>query len=326
MNQKLSSTIRLDQWIATWLAHQRALGRGYEQEEWALRHMRRFIANIPASDLDKDSFALWCHSFQHLSNRTRRMRQLIIRKFCLYRQRSEPDCFAPNPLYFVRLRPCRSPVIITSAQIARMCVAADHLTPQPGSLLLPLVMRLAIIILYTAGLRRGELIRLTLEDVDAQTGLLRIRESKFHKARLVPLSPDASDALRAYLRHRLAPPFDTRGHAPLLCNGKGPGHGYTGAGMRQAINHLFITAKIVDSEGRRPRVHDVRHSFAVEALMRWYREGACVQSCLPKLAMYMGHVSIVSTAHYLHFVPTMREIASDRFQAACGEMIKESTP
>ena len=325
MDRKLSSPKGLDQWIAAWLAHQRALGRGYEQEERVLRHMRCFIANIPAPDLDEGGFDLWCHSFQHLSNTTRRLRQLMIRKFCLYRQRSEPDCFAPNHLFFARMTPYRSPVIITPVQIARLCVAADHLAPTPGSPLLPMVMRLAIVILYTAGLRRGELVRLTLEDVEIQTGVLRIRASKFHKARTVPLSPDAGAELRRYWHDRLTPPFDVRGHAPLLCHGQGPGRGYTGAGMGQAINRLFMTTQIVDSEGRRPHVHDVRHSFAVEALMRWYREGTNVQSSLPKLAMYMGHVSIVSTAHYLHFVPALQEIASDRFQAACGALIQEST-
>jgi integrase len=323
MNENLASTTELDQWIAAWLTHQRALGRDYNGEEWVLRHLRRFVANIPATDIDRGGFDLWCSSFQHLSNTTRRTRQLIVRKFCLYRQRAEPECFVPCPLYFARWSPHRSPVIITPEQIARMCVAVDCLEPKPRSPLLPMVMRLAIVILYTAGLRRGELVRLTLDDVEPRTGLLRIRESKFHKSRMVPLSSDAGDELRAYLRHRLAPPFDTSGHTPLLCNGKGAGHAYTGAGIAQAINRIFVAAKIVDCAGRKPRVHDVRHSFAVEALMRWYREGADVQSSLPKLSMYMGHVSIVSTAHYLHFVPSLREIASARFAAAFGELIKE---
>lgn len=324
MNKNLPSVTALDYWISEWLAHQRALGRAYDQTEWVLRHMCQFVANIPAPDLDGAGFDLWCDSLQNLSSTTRRMRQLIVRQFCLYRQRAEPDCFAPNPLYFARLRPYRSPVIIAPEQIARMCIAADSLAPTTRSPLRPVAVRLAIIILYTAGLRRGELVRLTLDDVDSRTGVLRIRESKFHRSRLVPLSPDASEELRAYLRHRLAPPFDTRGQSPLLCNGIGAGHEYTGAGMAEAINRLFMIAGIVDSEDRKPRVHDLRHSFAVEALMRWYRAGADVQSSLPRLAMYMGHVSIVSTAHYLHFVPAVREIASDRFQAACGELIKES--
>jgi integrase/recombinase XerD len=61
-------------------------------------------------------------------------------------------------------------------------------------------------------------------------------------------------------------------------------------------------------------------------LIRWYRAGADVQSCLPSLAMYMGHVSIVSTAHYLHFVPAMQELASSRFETAFGNIVVEAAP
>jgi integrase/recombinase XerD len=323
MTEILSSTKALDPWIAAWLTHQRALGREYGGEQWVLGHLRRFIASIRASDLDLAGFNLWCDSYRHLTATTRRTRQLIVRKFCLYRQRTEPDCFVPNPLYFVRSCPYRRPVIIEPEQVARLLVAADNLAPTPNSPLRPAVMRLAIVILYTAGLRRGELVRLTLDDVEPQTGLLRIRVSKFHKSRLVPLSPDASDALRAYLCQRLASPFDADQKAPLLCSDARGRRRYTGAGLAQAINHLFDIAEVLDSEGRRPRVHDMRHSFAVQALLRWYRAGADVQSNLPRLAMYMGHVSIVSTAHYLHFVPTMRELASDRFEAAFGDLVEE---
>jgi integrase len=93
--------------------------------------------------------------------------------------------------------------------------------------------------------------------------------------------------------------------------------------LGQAINRLLVAADVLDAEGRRPRVQDMRHSFAVQALMRWYRDGADVQSNLPRLAIYMGHVSIVSTAHYLHFVPAMRQLASDRFEVAFGNIIEE---
>jgi integrase len=316
----------LDRWIATWLAHQRALGRGYDSEEWILRHLRRFIASSGVGDLDQMGFDRWCDSFRHLSATTRRGRQLAVRKLCLFRQRSEPDCFVPNPLYFVRLLPYRPPVILDPAQVSRMLAAADRLAPTANSPLLPAVARLAIIILYTAGLRRGELVRLTLNDVEPEAGLLRIQASKFHKSRLVPLSPDAADALRSYLRRRLAPPFDADPSGALLCCGARGRHGYSGGGLRDVINRLFVAADVRDNEGCLPRVQDVRHSFAVQALMRWYRAGADVQSCLPSLAMYMGHVSIVSTAHYLHFVPTMRQLASSRFEAAFGNIVVEAAP
>jgi integrase len=323
MIETLSPTAALDRSIAAWLAHQRALGRDYGREEWVLGRLQRFVGNIPAPDLDQAAFDLWCGAYRHLSATTRRAHQLIARRFCLYRQRTEPDCFVPDPLYFVRRCPYRSPVIIEPEQIARLLAATDKLTPTPNSPLLPGVMRLAIVILYTAGLRRGELVRLTLDDVEPRTGLLRIRASKFHKSRLVPLSPDAVEELRIYLKRRLAPPFDSGPHTPLLCNNVHGQGQYSGAGMGQAIDRLFAANHVVDAEGRRPRVHDIRHSFAVQALLRWYRAGADVQSNLPRLAMYMGHVSIVSTAHYLHFVPALREVACARFEEACGNLVGE---
>ena len=312
--------------IAAWLTHQRSLGRDYGGEQWVLANLRRFVASTSATDLDRVGFDLWCGSFEHLSATTRRLRQLIVRKFCLFRQRTEPDCFVPDPLYFVRLCPYRRPVIIEPSQIEKVIAIADGLASTANSPLLPRVMHLAIVILYTAGLRRGELTRLTVGDAEPQAGVLQVRASKFHKSRLVPLSSDAREALRAYLRHRLAPPFDTRPGAPLLCCGPHGRHGYTGAGLGEAVNRLFVAAQVLDAEGRRPRVHDIRHSFAVQALMRWYRDGADVQSNLPRLAMYMGHVSVVSTAHYLHFVPTMRQLASDRFEAAFGDVVDEVSP
>lgn len=316
------SSLPLDRCIKAWLCHQRALGRGYDAAQWILSNLQRFLLNRGAADLDGVAFDCWCNDARGLSASTRRHRQLIVRKFCLFRQRTEPDCFVPDQLYFVRLTPYRPPTIVEPQQVARMLFAADSLSPGSNSPLLPAVARLAVVILFTAGLRRGELVRLRLADVDAQSGLLRITSSKFHKSRLVPLSPDAAVALRRYLRLRLAGPFDGRPSAPLLCNGSRGRHGYSNGGLCQLIRRLIIKADVHDSHGRRPRVHDLRHSFAVQALLRWYRQGADVQVHLPRLSMYMGHVSIVSTAHYLHFVPAMQELASARFHAAFGGVIK----
>jgi integrase/recombinase XerD len=276
MGEFSTSTV-LDQWIADWLAHQRAFGRAYSGEQWVLEHLRRNLTAAGSADLDRVGFDRWCDSFGHLAATTRRHRQLIVRKFCLFRQRTEPTCFVPDPLYFVRLSPHRGPVIIDPEQVARLLIAADRLTPMNNSPLLPAIARIALIILYTGGLRRGELVRLTLDDVDPQSGLLRIRASKFHKSRLVPLSADAADALRAYLRLRLAAPFDRDPSSPLLCCGADGHRRYSGAGLGMAIGRLFVAANVHDTEGRRPRVHDIRHSFAIGALLRLYIYVADVQ-------------------------------------------------
>ena len=174
---------------------------------------------------------------------------------------------------------------------------------------------MAVILLYTTGLRRGELLRLTLADCEPENGVLRVRESKFHKSRILPLSPDAHAELRSYLQKRLAPPFSREPNTPLLINMEGGLRPYTGTGISGGIHALFKAADVEDSEGRRPRIHDLRHSFAVGALARWYRQGADVQVQLPKLAMYMGHVSIESTAHYLRLTDEVAALASNRFEA-----------
>ena len=165
----------LSQWIAAWLTHQRTLGRGYDGEQWVLAHLQRFVASTNAADLDQAGFDRWCASFANLSSTTRRGRQLAVRKFCLFRQRTEPDCFVPDPLYFARLLPYRRPVIIEPSQVEQMLTVADSLAPTANSPLLPAALHLAVVILYTAGLRRGELARLILEDIEPQTGVLRIR-------------------------------------------------------------------------------------------------------------------------------------------------------
>lgn len=316
----------LDAPVTRYLGKQRALGRGYANEEWVLASLRTFLINAGAADLDQELFDGWCKSFSRLTANVRRNRQRIVRNFCLYRRRTESDCFVPDINCFPRPCPPAAPVIFGPAEVARMLCAVRHLTATPGSPLRPAVMRLAVVLLYTGGLRRGELLNLTLADVDPNAGVLRIRDSKFHKSRLVPLSPDARRELRAYLRKRLAAPFDTSPNSPLLCNCSRGLRGYTGTGLSGGIQALFELARVRGPDGRNPRIHDFRHSFAVQALLRWYRQDADVQSNLPKLAMYMGHVSIVSTAYYLRWMPEVVEAANHRFETRFGHLIAGGAP
>jgi integrase/recombinase XerD len=322
-------TPALDAAIAAFVGHQRALGRRYYGEEGVLRDLRRFVVAQKTADLRAEVFEQWCRAQHGLSPNTLYSRQLLVRKFCLFRRRYEPTCFVPDPAGFTRRRPYRRAVIVTRAQIGRMLRAAAHLGSAVHSPMRAAVMRMVLVLLYSAGLRRGEVMRLTLPDVDHRAGILRIRESKFHKSRWVPLSSDACRELRRYLRvrrrHRV--PFD----APLLCNrscgyGHIGWHGFSGEVFTAGIRELFARADVHDAEGRRPRLHDLRHSFAVEALRRHYRRGGDVQTFLPKLALYMGHVSIVSTAHYLQFMPDIARYASERFQRHFARVIAPQSP
>ena len=314
----------LDGPIADYLTHQRALGRGYQTEERSLTALRDFLARQTAEDLTPALFAGWCDTLATLAATTRRARQMIVHRFCRYRRRATPQCFVPDTLSFARAQPSVSPIIVEPSQVARMLAAADALVPTTRSPLRPAVLRLAIVLLYTAGLRRGELLRLTLEDVEARAGVLRIRPSKFHKARWVPLSTSARRELRRYLRQRMVRACETRPSSPLLYHHPAQhGCGYTGTGLSSGLHHLFEAAWVHDAAGRRPRIHDLRHSFAVQALVRWYHAGADVQAQLPKLAMYMGHVSILSTAYYLRLQPVVAGLASQRFEKGFGDLLRE---
>ena len=318
---------RLDAAISAYLTHYRALRRGYDQEEWLLGQMRAFLVRQGAGDLDREIFEQWRNTFCHLHPNSRHTYERIVHNLCRYRRRSEPGCFLPDPSLLTRPIPHALPMPINPAQIANMLAAASALSPTPASLLRPPVMRISIVLLYTSGLRLGELLRLRLDDVDITAGVLRIRESKFHKSRWVPLSLSALSELRSYLEIRNRQPgMDNRANASLLCNRGKEWRPYSKSGMQQALHALFEAAGVRSRDGRCPRVHDLRHAHAVEALRRWYAEGADVQVNLPKLALCMGHISIVSTAWYLRWMPEVIEEASERFEQSCGTLISGGRP
>jgi len=101
----------------------------------------------------------------------------------------------------------------------------------------------------------------------------------------------------------------------------GSDRAYTGTWLGRNLSILFDRAGIMKADGGRPRVHDFRHSGAVNALIRWYREGVDVQAKLPLLATWLGHVSILSTYHYPHFVDDLRLAANHRFTESYGGLV-----
>jgi integrase len=313
---------RLAYWITRFVNHKRALGFSYQGPEFILRALCRHVERCGYSDLNAQGFESWMATYQNHHPNTRSKWYSTVRYFCLYRRRREPDCFLPAADGVPKRQPIPIPVIVEPEQIARMLPLTSARLPANNSPLRAPALRLAIVLLYTCGLRIGELIRLTLGDIEDAGTVLSIRDSKFHKSRLVPLSVSAARELKIYLQQREAVSA-MQSDGPLLCNRTGGRfHRYSHPGLYKAIVQLFKEAGVRDEQGRRPRVHDLRHSFAVQVLLRWYREGADVQVELPKLAIFMGHVSIHYTAYYLHWVPAVRELASRRFEQQFGHFVK----
>jgi integrase len=313
---------RIGKQIAAYLALKTALGCRFFSETYVFINLDRFLARRRGVSLTPATFAAWVETFAHVSPTVRRTRMRIVRNFCLYLRRFDRTCFVPDPSGFPDPHVPRRPHIFSPEQIVELLRVASKLPARSTSLLRPHVFRLAIVLLYTAGLRRGELVRLTISDYDPAERTLLIRASKFHKSRLVALSSSAADEVERYLRARRRLPHHA--NAPLLVsNHRGP-RAYSGGSFGLAMRHLFHVAKVCARDGRLPHVHDLRHTFAVHALLRWYRAGVDVQAKLPALATAMGHVSVASTAYYLGLLEPVAEAASGRFERHWRKVIATS--
>ncbi len=306
--------------IARYLAVKETLGRQFTTERAVLTRLDGFIAARHA-DLDSETFAHWCTSQDGLTSGVRRARMRIVRNLCLYRRRDEPSCFVPDLALFPPRHQTVQPHIFTADEIDRLLRVVETVGFTRRSLLRRDTLRLALVLFYTTGLRRGELLRLLVGDYDPAEGTLHIRESKFHKSRVVPLSPDGASHVEAYLRARRTQCRLVSGEMPLVASPYCDGKPYTANGLREGITQVLSTAGIHTTAGRFPRLHDFRHTFAVHAMLRWYQAGADVQAKLPVLATYMGHASILSTQYYLRVVDQLTGLASSRFASQYANLV-----
>jgi integrase/recombinase XerD len=301
----------------------RALGCTFSVERRVLHSLDRFLAdpsNI-ASDLTSRTFQQWCCTHEKVVSGERRNRMRTIYNFCLYRRRTEPDCFVPDPLSFPLPHQRPRPYIFTESDVARLLNASLRLRRAPSSPLRAEVIHLAIALLYTTGMRCGELLKLTVGDYDAKAGTLLVRDSKFHKSRVLPLHRDMVDEIDRHLQLRKKCRPSMSPETPLIWNRRGGGRHYTPTGLHGNLKILLSQCNICTAQGRLPRIHDFRHAFAANALIRWYRTGSNVDAKLPFLATYLGHVSISSTYYYLQFVEPLRMLASKRFAQHYGTLV-----
>jgi integrase/recombinase XerD len=308
-----------------------ALGRGYATERRLFHVLDAFLVADHAAELTPEGFERWCQTQAHLKSGIQRTQMRMVRTLCLYRRRTEPDCVVPDLAFFPPCHQYAPPSLLTEDEMARLLATPRLLYTTSVSPLRAQAIRVGVVLLYTAGLRRGELRRLTVGDYDPQAHTLLVRASKFHKSRLLPRSADAVAELEAYLAvRRAARPDTTTNEAPLIWKGGTAVHGYSGSGFGRVFRTLARKAGVLTANGQPPRVHDVRHRFAVGAWLRWYRAGLNVHAKLPLLSTYMGHVSIASTQYYLHFVEPLASAASERFAQHYGHLLtpqaKEETP
>ena len=238
---------------------------------------------------------------------TRREVQGTIKGFFRFLARSGVIPVYQNPadrLPRIR-RPPRPPYIFSLREIAAIL---DELKKAPTHAFNQRLYSAMVLLIYGCGLRRREAVQLQVGDVDLENAVVFIRCTKFGKDRRIPIGPRVCEQLTDYHRNRverLGPP-STETNFFTQATGDPVAAGY----LLKQFRGACVRARIGSASRPKPRLHDLRHSFAVHRLYKWYIEGVDPQSRLPLLSIYMGHVSGESTRHYLNLSQDLLRIAS----------------
>jgi len=295
-----------------------ACGYRYDEPARLLACFDRFLCNEALSkcELTRSILRKWLAKRAHESGSTHQHRICIVRQFAMYLCRLGYPADVPDRSLAARGASSFSPRILTHAEIKRLFDAVDQLTPTARSPMRHLIMPEVFRLLYGCGLRLGEVLHLRVADVDLGRGILMVREAKFGKDRLVPPALPLVQRLRTY-----AAVMGDR--SPDAYFFPSPSDGpYSLSAVYWLYRKLLLRCGIAHAgRGKGPRVHDLRHAYAVHAMLRWCREGADLDAKLPVLATYMGHQSLAGTQRYLHLISELFPEITVRTNAAFGDVI-----
>lgn len=290
--------------IANFIRLRQLSGTDYASQARLLESFDRFLVQrkLTRKRLSRELLEAYQASLSGLAPRSQGNRCSVVRQFCRYLAQSDPLSHVPEPFATPTSVATHSPHIFTLEEIQTLLGCASRLPPA-GSLR-PLTHRTLFGLLYSTGIRIGEALASNIDHFLPTQQRLLIAQGKFRKARWIPLSPSTGCALQSYLRRRLR--HTPRGReAPLLLNLRQRRLSYSA--VRPVFQLLLRQAGIPWDRRRGPRIHHLRHTFAVHRLLGWYREGQDVNARLPALATYLGHLNLASTQVYLR--PTAELLA-----------------
>jgi integrase len=237
-------------------------------------------------------------------------RLAAVRGFARHLKAFDPDTEIPSPdLLPYRCRRVH-PYLYSEADIAALMAAARALR----SPLRAATYETLIGLIATTGMRSGEAVRLDRDDIDWDEGILTVWNSKFHKSRALPVHTSTLAVLERYDRIR----------DECVARPKDPSFFVSTVGTRlnndddKTFRGLVRHVGLVSAAGRRPRLHDLRHTFAVRTLVGWYRAGVDVEAHMPLLSTYLGHSNPENTFWYLSAVPELLFLASERLERRDG--------
>ena len=295
--------------LGDYLSLRRALGF---QLASAGRLLGQFVGYLEAHGMDTvttEHALAWAAQPAAASVHWRAIRLSVVRGFAAYLHSIDPSA---EVIAAGQFRPgvCRAtPYLYSDAEIRALIGAAATLQPQ----LRAATYQTLISLLAITGIRIGEAIGLDDEDFDTGRELLVVRRAKYGKHRLVPLHPSAVCALARYAEFRRhAQPRPASPALFLSTAGTRLWHSNIGLTFARLAERAGITRR---SASCRPRIHDVRHSFAVATVLGWYRDGADIPALMPRLSTYLGHTDPQHTFWYLSAAPELMALAGQRLEA-----------
>ena len=308
----------LRDFLAEYLAVRRALGTQLREPGVALGHFLELLEHEGSEVITTELAVRWARQPAGVQPATWARRLTAVRRFAAWLSAFDPRTEVP-PRGLIAARHRRNkPYIFTDREIDLLMVEAARLPSRKG--LRALTYATLIGLLVATGLRPGEALGLDMQDVDLQNGILIIRQTKFGKSRFVPVQESTRIALARYARRRdkliprrLTDAFLVSERGKRLENASTR---RTFAQMSCAIGLRIPTGSW--RIGRGPRLQDMRHTFATRTLIEWYRSGLDVEREMPKLATYLGHVSVANTYWYIEAVPDLLQLATEYLSGRRG--------
>lgn len=297
-----------------------ALGFQMRAERTLLRDFVRFVENSqPSGPIRAQTAVDWASAASTTRGTGGASQRLsMARGFLTYLRATLPETEVPERHVIASARRPK-PFLFRTEQLHALMQAAQQ--AGPPNALRPYTLSTLIGLLASTGLRAGEALRLTMADVelDREPPVLHIRETKFHKSRLVPLHASTADPLRHYQAMRRHLRYDALSEV-FFISAKGTALNYATLARWFTTRCGQLGIEPIH-DARRPTLHALRHTFAVERMRRWYEAGADVRALLPTLSVYLGHVRPQDTYWYLSATPELLTAAAAKFQhyAARGE-------
>lgn len=295
-----------------YLALRQAMGFKVQAARTLLPQFITFLERQGAECITTEWALSWATQPRHVQPAEWARRLCVVRGFAQYHSAVEPRTEIPPPALLPYRYQRRSPYLYSEAEITQLMHVARQL-PSPTGLRAH-TYATAFGLLAVTGMRISELVALDTDHVDLRESLLTIHHTKFRKSRLLPLHPTTRRALHRYVdqRNRVYP-------IP-----KSPSFFVAEKGTR--LTTCTVRATFVQlsrqiglrgpNASHGPRLHDFRHRFAVQTLVRWYRDGVDVERRLPELSTYLGHVKVSDTYWYLSATPELLGLAAQRLEQA----------